>query len=487
MNLENPRKILLNAARINIILGKNGCGKSFLLKHLEQNLHKQDEVGMVRYISPERGGELLYQSGIQDAIENDRVWLENTRRNNQTPNFRQQSIALSRRLELSVLRKIAKTHNLPDYQPISFEEVLQPLQELLDRVYLKITDPDPVFKIYKKNNDQEVAPKDLSSGESELISLAIEVLAFKHECDPSKINYFIIDEPDAHLHPDLQARFAAFLMEVLNSENITIILATHSTALLSALSCYPETRVAFMTSQNLMINFININEELKCILPIFGAHPLSNVFNQMPILLVEGTDDERLWQQAVRSSNGALQLYPCSAGSINKLHRFEETASSIMAAVYDNARGFSIRDCDDCITSEIEDAGPIIRMRLCCRASENLLLSDDVLSCANTNWETMKNVVTEWVQNFSYHPFYSDMKTFVDDGMDRRYANLKDIRNILIGLITKKPWEVLVGQTIAELVKGNGIDSENSLREYLGEKICINILKISAPLTEQRI
>lgn len=82
VSIKMLSETLKNTARINIILGKNGCGKSLLLKKLEQDLgNKRNEVGMVRYISPERGGELSYQSGVQDAIENDKMWLQNQRRN----------------------------------------------------------------------------------------------------------------------------------------------------------------------------------------------------------------------------------------------------------------------------------------------------------------------------------------------------------------------------------------------------------------------
>lgn len=40
----------------NILVGKNGCGKSRLLKHLDQGLKPIVGEGVVRYLSPERGG-----------------------------------------------------------------------------------------------------------------------------------------------------------------------------------------------------------------------------------------------------------------------------------------------------------------------------------------------------------------------------------------------------------------------------------------------
>ena len=117
------------------------------------------------------------------------------------------------------------------------------------------------------------------------------------------------------------------------------------------------------------INFRCVSQQLSRIIPVFGAHPLTNVFNESPILLLEGEDDELIWQKAVRSSQGALKLYPCSVGTVDQFSHHEQEAAEILQAVYDNARGYSLRDGDG-IDEEIEDIGCIVRMRLRCHAAE---------------------------------------------------------------------------------------------------------------------
>jgi len=92
------------------------------------------------------------------------------------------------------------------------------------------------------------------------------------------------------------------------------------------------------------LDFKAISAIYKKVLPVFGAHPLSNFFNEAPILLVEGEDDERIWQQVVRSSNGRIKIYPCSVDSVSNMNDFEEEAKKIIQTVYDNARGYSLRD-----------------------------------------------------------------------------------------------------------------------------------------------
>ncbi len=160
-----------------------------------------------------------------------------------------------------------------------------------------------------------------------------------------------------------------------------MIIATHSTSILSSLSRLKDetVAVAFMTRKDENATFKPVSEIIRTILPIFGAHPLSNVFLEKPLLLVEGEDDERIWQQAVRSSKGRISVWPCAAGDIQSLNDHENAVEEIARAIYDHPIAYSLRDRDD-DPYEIDDKSIVKRMRLNCKAAENLLLSDDVLA-----------------------------------------------------------------------------------------------------------
>ena len=134
-----------------------------------------------------------------------------------------------------------------------------------------------------------------------------------------------------------------------------------------------------MTRKDENATFKPVSEIIRTILPIFGAHPLSNVFLEKPLLLVEGEDDERIWQQAVRSSKGRISVWPCAAGDIQSLNDHENAVEEIARAIYDHPIAYSLRDRDD-DPYEIDDKSIVKRMRLNCKAAENLLLSDDVLA-----------------------------------------------------------------------------------------------------------
>lgn len=444
---------------LNIILGKNGCGKSTLLRELEHELQRDVSFsGHVRYLSPERGGELKYDPSMERNVASSDTWLDEYRRKNQAVKFRQQSVIQYRKLELLVLREIEQNEELRADPEYTFEKTIDRINSLLDNI--KIVRADSDFQIVLRSNGEPIPPNDVSSGEAELISLGIESLVFESDSIAGESNILFLDEPDLHLHPDLQTRLAHFLRELVRDSDFQIILATHSTAFLGALHDYESTRIAFMLRGETSLTFNEIGESLRSILPVFGAHPLSNVFNQAPPLLVEGDDDERIWQQAVRSSEGRIKLYPCAAGSIQDLSDFEAETARIISAVYDEAVGYSLRDRDEG-TGEIDDEPPIKRYKLNCRAAENLIVTDDVLAALNTTWEEVEAGIESWIKVNKEHPHTDAMIAFQASGFDRRMANLKAIRNDLMGIIgNSRPWEVIVGQSIARL------DSSSSTQQY---------------------
>ncbi len=54
-----------------------------------------------------------------------------------------------------------------------------------------------------------------------MISLGIECLVFEKESASAKENILFLDEPDVHLHPDLQVRLCHFIRDLSFPLNIT--------------------------------------------------------------------------------------------------------------------------------------------------------------------------------------------------------------------------------------------------------------------------
>ncbi len=475
--MEFGRYRLNNLSKFNVVLGKNGTGKSTLLRALEENGRR---TGLTRYISPERGGQLDFDGNVYSHSESNPGWLGDNRRKNQFGQFRQSSVSEYRRLETLVLGSIEKDMRRRADYSYTFDTTIGKINCLLDRLRLERV-LGGGFKLIDRESSNTVASDSISSGESELISLAIEALVFAHSCAHSenagKPNWLLLDEPDVHLHPDLQARFVGLVIDALKDAPGSVLIATHSTPIVAALAKREDAAVAFMRQGEVTLDFEPIGSTLKAVLPMFGAHPLSNIFNLVPILLVEGEDDERIWQAACRSSIGAVAVWPCPAGSIDQLNEYERKADLIIASVYDEGRGFSLRDRDDA-PYEINPIGAIIRMRLACRTAENLLLSDDVLASLGTDWAALQAAMEVWIGQNAGHPQYAPMTAFCDGGWNRREANLKRLRNLLMGIVgSEKPWEVAVGQAIAALKMGSRPvpAGDTSLTAFLGPDVIRNL------------
>jgi energy-coupling factor transporter ATP-binding protein EcfA2 len=281
-----------------------------------------------------------------------------------------------------------------------------------------------------------------------------------------------------HLHPDLQSRFVQFLIELTSTNKFTVIIATHSTAILGALFNYNHSRFAVLTNGSSSAAFRPINSMYQDILPVFGANPLSNVFNQSPIFLVEGEDDVRIFQQAIRTSNGQLRINPCSVDGNGNLAAYETAVVEILNGVYDNAKAYSLRDRDEG-DENINDSPPLVRFKTSCRAVENLILCDEVLSTIGTTWAGLEAETETWLTAHGNHEKHQFMQQFKTSGYNRKGFDLKEIRNILIASTgTTKPWEVIVGQTIARLVTGQIPKdfSDHKLANYLGVKLT-NVLR----------
>lgn len=483
LNLKTGREITgLN--KLNIILGKNGCGKSRLLRTIRDSKTNLKEVEKIVYVTPERGGVFEFNSGVDDQFNKNPNYLNSLRTTNQTANYRQQTASLFNALELSVLRELESKAlksglSKSDAKEHSFEKYLEKINSLLENIKVE-TDSKKTISIIDKLTEQKLTPASISSGEAEMISLAPEIIYFFEVEAGEGQSILLIDEPDSHLHPDLQHKFLIFLKELLKEhDNVQVILTTHSTCFLYKSHEDDNTSVSFMDKDTENIKFEQPSDTTNSILPVFGAHPLSKIFNELPVLLLEGEDDVRIWQQVVRSSQGRVKLYPCSVGSIDKLDQFELEAKKIIKALYDDGRGFSLRDADKNVGKDISDNLPIIRMRLNCRNSESLLLSKEVLDkCKKSKDEVVENL-KQWLKESPGHQYCEPVRNFLVD-CDFQKGDIKDFRYTILQILeVKKPWEVLIGQTISENLNDAKklLAKDDSIFNFLGDKVVKNLLK----------
>jgi hypothetical protein len=414
----------------------------------------------------------MYDPNVDHNMSANDNWMTSDRRKNRTEQFRQQSSAQFRNLEVSVLREIEQNAEKRKDSMYSFNQTLAQINELLPAIELRRSDRG--FKIHNKAG-ATIAEDQISSGEAELIALAIEVLVFARETKANKL--LLLDEPDVHLHPDLQQKFIGFVEAVALAFDFRVALATHSTAIIGAFSKQANLQIVPIASRDQTV-FKSFSYSTIChnILPVFGAHPLSTQFNRSPVLLVEGEDDKRVIDQFVRSAEGAFLFSPCVVGTVDEMGIWENWLNEFLPSIYDAPKGYSLRDLDNSAQCDIDDVGCVSRARLNCYAIENLLLTNECFAMHRLQTEDFRGLIIDWTVQRPDHPATPSLKVLSESFDDRRTAKIKDVRNVLVALLgTNKPWEVLVGQLLAANINATDA-SKHSMREYLGPGVISKLL-----------
>ena len=469
--LSSPTSILTNLNNINIILGRNGAGKSKFLRSLDQHLGTNQDF-YIRYVSPERAGTFSKVGHIVTGMSNDPNYLRNARGFNQSPDFKAASASLLSEAETTYLRKLSKTPEIRNDLRRNFEtDRLDKINSLLTNISIEAGKYNFQFKSLE---GELIQPGDISSGEAEAVSLATEILYFFDTVDPEKFNVLLLDEPDVHLHPDLQARLAKLIVTMFDEyadskDMISVCISTHSAPFVCAIADSNYTSIGTKGFGVGTVVLKAASVQLRKIGPFFG-HPLSLTLSEDLPLIVEGEDDERVWQQAGRSSNGQIKVFPVLAVSVEQQFQLEDFSKGILNAIYDDPIAFSIRDGDGKINEPLHHLPPVRRFRLNCYSIENLLTTDECMAVMATTWENFVIMGRTWLEQNPNHEDTLKISALFDDNKRLRHTKIKDIRQLICSIAcVKKPWEVVVGQALGA-VKNNASAGNNMLVDFVGEE-----------------
>ena len=152
--------------------------------------------------------------------------------------------------------------NKKNHQPVNTDllpDIYLPIKELtkyllphlvFDRVDFRNEDDIKcIWKRKDKQSENDLDIDDLSSGEKSIIILFLPLLENdinrsldvienlgEEAAEPVEVvlsdRVFIVDEPELHLHPDLQAKILTYVRGLSSKSNIQFILATHSPTIL---------------------------------------------------------------------------------------------------------------------------------------------------------------------------------------------------------------------------------------------------------------
>ncbi|GIL01595.1 MAG: hypothetical protein BroJett030_14940 [Alphaproteobacteria bacterium] len=449
---------LTGLTAITTLFGKNGSGKSRLLR-----AWRDSDTRYCHYVVPERTGNISYEPGYlkQQSDADQRKGLSE---HNFSDAYR--SHVVTRIQAYFLTRGSVRGARLPG-NPEDLEQLLTVL--LPDFTTHLSGSADPPYTLLRSATQEKIGSiHQLSSGEAQLLTVALDILtiAAMWDIEQNERRIVLVDEPDAHIHPDLQVRFADFLIRVATKFKLQVALATHSTTLLAALGQFAAEEASVIYMDRIQSTFAAkpFSKEAKEIAACLGGHALMGPLFGVPLLLVEGDDDYRIWSQVPRYHCTSFSVIPANGDEIKQ---YQKSLETILAALREPKvpAGFALLDGD----KQLPQANPdcpqnhIRYLQLECHESENLYLTDETLSLMGLDWAHASAKIVEKAGDFG------QKSALLTGAMawDRKAVDIKSLINELTSILDEKNvhWTIRVARAVGEK------RPTGQLLEFLGKNV----------------
>ncbi len=451
---------LIGLTDVTVLFGKNGSGKSLLLR-----AWRDSSVEDTHYVTPERTGEMDFQPQyLQQELTPAGRKDSSTR--NYVPEYRRRIIG---RIQSYFLTR--GDHRGADAPPASPEDVESLVNTLVTDFDLELrASANPPYALTRAPDGQQVGGVDqLSSGEAQLVTIALDMLTIAAiwEIEGRESRVMLIDEPDAHIHPDLEVRFSDFLFQAIDRFDLQVVIATHSTSLLAALGQFggEKTSAIYLTRSRTDFAAQKFNDIQKELAACLGGHALMGPLFGAPLLLVEGDDDYRIWSQVPRHHVTNFSVIPSRGEEIKKYQKSLERIFGSLREEESTKSGFALIDADK--GKPTPDANNpqnhIQFIQLACHESENLYLTDEVLAELGIDWETAAAKIVEYADKFGNKADQlANAKRW-----DRMHDDIKNCVQEVSAILDSKHvhWTVRVGRAIGKS-KPTG-----QLEQFLGPEV----------------
>lgn len=434
--------VLEGLKAITAIFGKNGSGKSQLLRQW-RDMNPQGS----HYVVPERAGEIDYHANyLMPQMNADSRRGETAR--NFAGEYRRQVVA---RIQAYFA---ARGDHRGESLPTNPEELEQLMAPLLPDFALTLSGTQaPPYRLTRIADGSSVQNIDqLSSGETQLLTLALDILTIVGIWDIQKTEerLLLVDEPDAHIHPDLQVRFADFLVSLASRFDLQVVVATHSTTLLAALGQFAKdyAGVLYLGRSSGTVKAEPFGEVLRELSACLGGHALMGPLFGSPLLLVEGDDDYRIWSQVPRYHQVNFAVIPTGGDEIK---RYQRSLERVFAALRDDGgpeSGYALidRDKGKPVPNPSNPQSHIRYIQLGCHESENLFLSDEVLASLGTDWSSASAIIIAEAHKYAQKA----SKLSTAGSWDRKTADVKDVIAQVSDILDQKRvhWTLRVANVI---------------------------------------
>jgi predicted ATPase len=441
---------------ITVIFGKNGSGKSILLRQIRD---KDPESN--HYCVPERGGNISYEPGMIQQESDGKTRMSGSKQN-LGGDYRTRVIT---RIGAYLTKRGAFRGQINDDDLAKIEKFMQ---EVLTDFRFRIQGNYPPYLLERIDTGEKVTDiQHLSSGEAQLLTLSLDLLL---ACELWKLDgkkgTLLVDEPDSHLHPDMQQRFAKFLTNLNQEYDYSIITATHSTTLLSALGQYggTKTSVVYLDDKNEQ-HASPFGKVLKTMSTCLGGHALMGPLFSAPLLLVEGDDDYRIWSEIPRHGLLNMAVIPCCGEEIFEYQKILEKLFSSILEKTEKPNGYALLDGDK--KQPQTNQNHIQFLRLSCHESENLYLTDEVLKILGYDLNSACQKIIQESDKFGQKA--EELKTI--DKWDRKTVDCKNVINQIAQILDSKNlhWAYRLGKVLGEK------RPEGQLAEFLGTDVVNSI------------
>lgn len=244
-----------------------------------------------------------------------------------------------------------------------------------------------------------------------------------------------------------------------------MLVATHSTTLLSAFGhCGgARTSVIYLDPSRDVQRASPFTDVAQQLANILGGHALMGPLFAVPLLLVEGDDDYKVWSHAVRHHVLHLAVLACEG---SRLTEYEKTLENVFAALIEKPAplAFGLHDLDERTEQPKRRGGFVTSLWLNCREVENLYLTSEVLAVVGVDAAGARAKILERAKDFGEK---AAQLRAVGESDDWRRVDLKGLMNQVSEILDPKrvDWAIRLGSVIGKM-RPNG-----ELADFLGAQV----------------